>query len=121
MERNSSKDQQHLQAITINKIGFSLVHRHAKEVHTQSRTLKLNDTNITFIKQCLILILKEMSLSINNADYAMFTEVLEHIHYYYVPLVLSKINRALKLGGVLILATPNIASLFRRLRLLLSM
>jgi SAM-dependent methyltransferase len=36
-----------------------------------------------------------------------------------VPLVLSKINRALKPGGVLILTTPNIASLFRRLRLLL--
>jgi len=44
---------------------------------------------------------------------------LEHLHYYYVPLVLSKINKALKLGGVLILTTPNIASLFRRLRLLL--
>jgi len=36
-----------------------------------------------------------------------------------VPLVLSKINRALKPRGVLILTTPNIASLFRRLRLLL--
>jgi hypothetical protein len=36
-----------------------------------------------------------------------------------VPLVLSKINRALKLGGALVLTTPNIASLFRRLRLLL--
>ena len=46
---------------------------------------------------------------------------MEHLHYYYVPLVLSKINKALKLGGVLILTTPNIASLFRRLRLLLGM
>jgi len=92
-------------------MSFSLVHRHAKEVHTQSRTLKLNGTNITLIKQCLILILKEMLI--------MFTEVLEHIHYYYVSLILSKINRALKLGGVLVLTTPNIASLFRRLRLLL--
>jgi hypothetical protein len=34
-------------------------------------------------------------------------------------LVLSRINRALKPGGVLIPTTPNIASLFRRLRLLL--
>jgi glycosyltransferase involved in cell wall biosynthesis len=41
------------------------------------------------------------------------------LHYYYVPLVLNKINRALKLGGALVLTTPNIASLFRRLRLLL--
>jgi hypothetical protein len=36
-----------------------------------------------------------------------------------VLLVLSRINRALKPGGVLILTTLNIASLFRRLRLLL--
>jgi len=44
---------------------------------------------------------------------------LGHLHYYYVSLVLSRINRALKPGGALILTTPNIASLFRRLRLLL--
>jgi len=35
-------------------------------------------------------------------------------------LVLSKMSRALKSRGILILTTPNIASLFRRLRLLLS-
>jgi len=44
---------------------------------------------------------------------------LEHLHYYYVPSVLEKINRALKIKGYLILTTPNIASLFRRLKLLL--
>jgi len=38
---------------------------------------------------------------------------------YNVPLVLSKINKALKLGGILALTTPDVASLFRRLRLLL--
>jgi len=32
---------------------------------------------------------------------------------------LSKINKALKLGGILALTTPDVASLFRRLRLLL--
>jgi 2-polyprenyl-3-methyl-5-hydroxy-6-metoxy-1,4-benzoquinol methylase len=63
--------------------------------------------------------LERDELSVDNADCVVFTEVLEHLHYYYVPLVLSKINKALKLGGVLILTTPNIASLFRRLRLLL--
>jgi len=65
--------------------------------------------------------LERDELGVDNADCAVFTEVLEHIHYYYVPLVLSKINRALKPGGVLVLTTPNIASLFRRLRLLLGM
>jgi SAM-dependent methyltransferase len=60
-----------------------------------------------------------MGLSINNADYAVFTEVLEHLHYHYIPLILSKISRALKPEGVLVLTTLNIASLFGRLRLLL--
>jgi SAM-dependent methyltransferase len=63
--------------------------------------------------------LERDELNVNNADCAVFSEVLEHLHYYYAPLVLSKINKVLKLGGVLILTTPNIASLFRRLRLLL--
>jgi SAM-dependent methyltransferase len=63
--------------------------------------------------------LERDELGIDNADCAVFTEVLEHLHYYYAPLVLSKINKALKHGGALILTTPNIASLFRRLRLLL--
>jgi SAM-dependent methyltransferase len=63
--------------------------------------------------------LERDELGVDNADCAVFTEVLEHLHYYYAPLVLNKINRALKRGGVLILTTPNIASLFRRLRLLL--
>jgi len=63
--------------------------------------------------------LERDELGINNADCAVFTEVLEHLHYYYAPLVLGKINRALKHGVVLIPTTPNIASLFRRLRLLL--
>jgi 2-polyprenyl-3-methyl-5-hydroxy-6-metoxy-1,4-benzoquinol methylase len=63
--------------------------------------------------------LERDELCVNKADCAVFTEVFEHLHYYYVPLVLSKINRALKPGGVLILTTPNIASLFRRARLLL--
>jgi 2-polyprenyl-3-methyl-5-hydroxy-6-metoxy-1,4-benzoquinol methylase len=62
--------------------------------------------------------LERDELGVDNADCAVFTEVLEHPHYYYAPLVLNKINRALKHGGILILTTPNIASLFRRLRLL---
>ena len=45
--------------------------------------------------------------------------LIEHLHYYYVTHVLSEINKSLKPGGYLILTTPNIASLFRRLRLIL--
>jgi 2-polyprenyl-3-methyl-5-hydroxy-6-metoxy-1,4-benzoquinol methylase len=63
--------------------------------------------------------LERGELKVADADCAVFTEVLEHLHYYYVPSVLEKINRALKRKGYLILTTPNIASLFRRLKLLL--
>jgi len=53
------------------------------------------------------------------ADCAVFSEVLEHLNPYYVGHAVSEINRVLRLGGILVLTTPNIASLFRRLRLLL--
>jgi len=53
------------------------------------------------------------------ADCTIFSEVLEHLNPYYVGHAMSEINRVLRLGGVLILTTPNIASLFRRLKLLL--
>ena len=63
--------------------------------------------------------LERDDLGVAGADCAVFSEVLEHLHYYYAPAVLAKISRALKPGGVLVLTTPNVASLFRRLRLLL--
>jgi SAM-dependent methyltransferase len=63
--------------------------------------------------------LERERLDVRGADCAVFTEVIEHLHYYYVPQVLSEINKSLKPGGYLILTTPNIASLLRRLRLLL--
>jgi len=44
---------------------------------------------------------------------------LEHINPYYASHAISEINRVLRPGGILVLTTPNIASLFRRLRLLL--
>ncbi len=56
-----------------------------------------------------------------NASCVVFTEVIEHLNPYYVPDVLRKINRAMVTRGRLILTTPNIASLFRRIRLLLGM
>ena len=61
----------------------------------------------------------KLDLADNSVDCAVFTEVLEHLNPYYVSHAMSEINKVLKLGGKLILTTPNIASLFRRLRLLL--
>ena len=63
--------------------------------------------------------LERDELMITDADCAVFADVLEHLHYYYAPMVLAKISKALKIGGYLVLTTPNVASLFRRLRLLL--
>jgi hypothetical protein len=54
-----------------------------------------------------------------GADCSIFSEVIEHLNPYYVPDALRKINKAMVMKGKLILTTPNIASLFRRLRLLI--
>jgi SAM-dependent methyltransferase len=65
--------------------------------------------------------LERDSLGMENetVDCAVFSEVIEHINPYYVNYTLAKINRILKVGGKLIITTPNIASLFRRLKLLI--
>lgn len=60
-----------------------------------------------------------MAIGNRACDVAIFTEVLEHINPYYVHHTLYEINRVLKTGAFIILTTPNIASLFRRLKLLL--
>jgi SAM-dependent methyltransferase len=54
-----------------------------------------------------------------SIDCAVFSEVIEHLNPYYVNHTLAEINRILKMGGKLIVTTPNIVSLFRRLKLLL--
>jgi SAM-dependent methyltransferase len=65
--------------------------------------------------------LERDSLGVENetVDCAVFSEVIEHINPYYVNYTLAEINRVLKVGGKLIITTPNIASLFRRLKLLI--
>ncbi len=60
-----------------------------------------------------------MSLKELDTSYTIFAEVIEHLNPYYVPEVMRKINKAMAMNARLILTTPNIASLFRRLKLLL--
>ncbi len=64
--------------------------------------------------------LERERLDIRGANCAVFTEVIGYLPYYHVLHVLSEINKSLKPSGYLILTTPNIASLFRRLRLILN-
>jgi len=67
--------------------------------------------------------LEQDSLSMEDdlATCVVFSEVIEHINPYYVNHVIAEINRILKVGGKLIITTPNIASLSRRIKLLLGM
>ena len=62
---------------------------------------------------------KGLNLPDENFDCAVLTEVIEHINPYKVNIMLSEVNRVLKMGKALILTTPNIASLFRRIKLLI--
>jgi len=96
----------------LRKMGYNVI---ALDIDPEPYTRIAEACNVNAVRCDL----ERDELGVDNADCAVFTEVLEHLHYYYAPLVLNKINRALKPGGVLILTTPNIASLFRRLRLLL--
>lgn len=52
-------------------------------------------------------------------DIVVMSEVIEHLNPYYIPYTFSELNRILKYNGVLVITTPNIASLFRRLNLLI--
>ncbi len=56
--------------------------------------------------------LERERVDIRGADCAVFTEAIEHFHYYYVSYVPSEINMSIKPGGCLILTTPNIIPLF---------
>lgn len=52
-------------------------------------------------------------------DCVLLTEVVEHLSTQKVPCVLQEAKRVLRAGGVLVLSTPNLATLDNRLLLLL--
>lgn len=54
-----------------------------------------------------------------GVDAVVFTEVLEHLNPYYVSWSLYILNRILKYNGLLILSTPNIASIGKRILLII--
>jgi len=61
-------------------------------------------------------IAKEMPFLDQYFDYVLLMEVVEHLRNPYV--VISEINRIIKVDGSLIISTPNILSLKSRLRFL---
>jgi SAM-dependent methyltransferase len=58
-------------------------------------------------------------LSDGVVDTVVFSEVLEHLNPWYVPHTLSELNRVTRSSGLLFLTTPNIASIGKRVKLLL--
>jgi SAM-dependent methyltransferase len=61
----------------------------------------------------------KIPLEDESVDFAVFTEVLEHLHPFYLSWTLSEINRVLKKQGLLFLTTPNIVSIGKRTSCLL--
>ena len=59
-------------------------------------------------------------LPYNNGafDVVIFSEIIEHL-FYGVPHCLSEINRVIKKDGFLILTTPNLTKISKRIKLLL--
>jgi 2-polyprenyl-3-methyl-5-hydroxy-6-metoxy-1,4-benzoquinol methylase len=58
-----------------------------------------------------------LTLPSNTFDIIVFTEVIEHLNFNPIPL-LCEFSRILKPGGLVYCATPNLASLSNRLRLM---
>jgi SAM-dependent methyltransferase len=54
----------------------------------------------------------------NFFDFIFFCDVMEHLVPSDVPIVVSELKRILKKTGLLLITTPNIASLLKRLNLL---
>jgi len=75
----------------LRKMGYNVV---AFDVYPEPYRKIAEACNISVVRCDL----ERDELGVSSADCAVFTEVLEHLHYYYAPLVLSKINKALKLG-----------------------
>lgn len=55
----------------------------------------------------------------NFFDFVVFSEIMEHLIPAHVPIVIQEIKRVLKKDGWLFITTPNIASLIKRINLLL--
>jgi ubiquinone/menaquinone biosynthesis C-methylase UbiE len=53
----------------------------------------------------------------NTFDFIVISEVLEHLVPADIPKIISELTRTLKKGGQLIVTTPNIASLLKRINL----
>ncbi len=96
----------------LRRLGFNVV---AVDIEPEKYMYIARECGINVIKADL----ERDELPQLGADCSVFSEVIEHLNPYYVPEILRKINKTLAIKGKLILTTPNIASLFRRFKLLI--
>lgn len=54
----------------------------------------------------------------NSVDFVIFSEVMEHLVPARIPYTIGEIKRVLKSGGWVLVTTPNISSLLKRINLL---
>jgi len=81
----------------------NLMESRCKAKNIQFKTCDLDEQSIPFKDDCF--------------DFVIFTEVLEHV--FALPTeVLREIRRIMCMGGKLILSVPNIAALYKRIKLL---
>lgn len=87
-----------------------LVEQYLKSFHKKLRgsvTLKTADLNVDNIPW-----------GDNSFDLVMLSEILEHLVPAHIPQVLSEAHRITKRNGKVVITTPNISSLLKRLNLL---
>ena len=99
------------------KLLYSLEHPVATKAYTKKFLEKVETNNI---------ILKPVDLrkfpypwKDNFFDFIIFSEVMEHLIPSDIPDVIKELKRILRKGGILIITTPNISSLLKRVNLVL--
>lgn len=62
---------------------------------------------------------RNLAIATDSCDICLFCEVLEHLPPTLVPAFISELSRVTRPGGGVIIATPNLTSLFNRLAFIL--
>ncbi len=97
------------------KILYTLEHPNAYRLYKTSFGKKLKESNIVLTP--VDLRNGKLPWKDNYFDFVMLSEVLEHLIPSDAPAVLKEIKRVLKKGGYLVITTPNVASLLKRINL----
>ncbi|KKQ75953.1 MAG: Methyltransferase type 11 [Candidatus Woesebacteria bacterium GW2011_GWB1_38_5b] len=95
---------------------YALEHPTTYRLYTKKHLNKLRENNI--ILKPVDLYQPKYPWPDNFFDFILFSEVMEHLIPAYLPHIFAEFNRIIKKNGYLIVTTPNIASLLKRLNLM---